>query len=62
MKKLSLVLALILCCSVFMVPCASAEEVVNVYNWYDYMDESVFEMFTAETGIKSLLEQMETIK
>ena len=52
MKKLSLVLALVLCCSVFMIPSASAEEVVNVYNWYDYMDESVFDMFTAETGIK----------
>lgn len=52
MKKLSLVLALVLCFSVFMVPCASAEEVVNVYNWYDYMDESVFDLFTQETGIK----------
>ena len=52
MKKLSLVLALVLCLSVFMVPCASAEEVVNVYNWYDYMDESVFDLFTQETGIK----------
>lgn len=52
MKKLSLVLALILCCSMLMVSNAAAEEVVNVYNWYDYMDESVFDMFTAETGIK----------
>ena len=52
MKKLSLVLALVLCCSVLMVSTATAEEVVNVYNWYDYMDESVFDMFTEETGIK----------
>ncbi|MBQ4074510.1 MAG: spermidine/putrescine ABC transporter substrate-binding protein [Clostridia bacterium] len=52
MKKLSLVLALILCCSMLVVSNAAAEEVVNVYNWYDYMDESVFDMFTAETGIK----------
>ena len=52
MKKLSLVLALVLCCSVLAVSGAAAEEVVNVYNWYDYMDESVFDQFTAETGIK----------
>ena len=30
---------------------ASAQEVVNLYNWYDYMDESVLEDFEAETGI-----------
>ena len=52
MKKLSLVLALVLCFSMMAVSGASAEEVVNVYNWYDYMDESVFDQFTAETGIK----------
>ena len=52
MKKLSLVLVLVLCCSVLAVSGAAAEEVVNVYNWYDYMDESVFDQFTAETGIK----------
>ncbi|PID45784.1 MAG: spermidine/putrescine ABC transporter substrate-binding protein PotF [Proteobacteria bacterium] len=32
---------------------ANAEErVVNVYNWSDYIDESVLEDFTKETGIK----------
>lgn len=32
---------------------ASAQErVVNVYNWSDYIDESVIEEFTKETGIK----------
>jgi putrescine transport system substrate-binding protein len=29
-----------------------AEKVVNVYNWSDYIDESVIADFTAETGIK----------
>ncbi|ALE01568.1 polyamine ABC transporter substrate-binding protein [Candidatus Pseudothioglobus singularis] len=29
-----------------------AEEVVNVYNWSDYIDEQVNEDFTAATGIK----------
>ena len=32
---------------------ASAEDrVVNVYNWSDYIDESILEDFTKETGIK----------
>lgn len=51
MKKLSLVLALVLALSACVFP-ASAEEVVNIYNWYDYMDESIFEDFYKETGIK----------
>jgi len=50
MKKLALTLVLILCCSSLGI--AAAEEVVNIYNWYDYMDDSVLEDFTAETGIK----------
>ena len=28
------------------------ERVVNVYNWSDYIDDSILEDFTAETGIK----------
>ncbi len=28
------------------------EKVVNVYNWSDYIDESILEEFTKETGIK----------
>ncbi len=31
---------------------ATAQEVVNVYNWSDYIDESLLEEFTAETGIE----------
>ncbi|WP_108659193.1 polyamine ABC transporter substrate-binding protein [Acuticoccus kandeliae] len=30
---------------------AAAQEVVNVYNWSDYIDESILSDFTAETGI-----------
>jgi putrescine transport system substrate-binding protein len=33
-------------------PTAAAEKVVNVYNWADYVEPSVIEKFTAETGIK----------
>src|SRR3546814_15374861 len=31
---------------------AAQEKVVNVYNWSDYIDESVLEEFEKETGIK----------
>ena len=34
---------------------ASAQDrVVNVYNWSDYIDESILEEFTKETGIQTL--------
>lgn len=33
-------------------PVAAEEKVVNVYNWSDYIDDSVLTDFTAETGIK----------
>lgn len=49
-KVLALLAALVLTFSCAAI--ALGEEVVNVYNWYDYMDESVFDDFTAETGIK----------
>lgn len=51
MKKVSVVLIFALLASLMISP-AFAQEVVNVYNWYDYMDESVFEQFEQETGIK----------
>ena len=54
MKKISLLLVLTLIASLLCAPCAMAEEVVNVYNWYDYMDERVFELFEQETGIAFL--------
>ena len=49
MKKL---LALILTLALCLPAAALAEEVVNVFNWEDYIDESVLEQFTQETGIK----------
>lgn len=49
MKKL---LALVLALALFLPALAMAEEVVNVFNWEDYIDESVLEQFTQETGIK----------
>lgn len=49
MKKL---VALALALALFLPALAMAEEVVNVFNWEDYIDESVLEQFTQETGIK----------
>ena len=48
MKKL-LLMALVF--ALLLPVCASADEVVNVFNWEDYIDESVLEMFEQETGI-----------
>ena len=48
MKKLLCILVTL----VLMLPvCASAQEVVNVFNWEDYIDESVLAQFEQETGI-----------
>lgn len=49
MKKVALVLALILCCA--LAAPAMAAEVVNVYNWGDYICPEALELFTQETGI-----------
>ena len=54
MKKIALLLALVLTVSCFaLVPAAKADgDTLVVYNWYDYIDESVIDMFEEETGIK----------
>ena len=52
MKKLvSLAAVLALCLSLLPLSAFAAQEVVNVYNWNNYMDESVFDIFEQETGI-----------
>lgn len=38
--------------SVFVLPALAQERVVNVYNWSDYIDESIISDFEKETGIK----------
>lgn len=50
MKKLAFVLALILILA--LAAPAMAAEVVNVYNWGDYICPEAIEMFTKETGIE----------
>lgn len=49
MKKL---LSALLILALLLPACAVAEEVVNVFNWEDYIDESVIQQFQQETGIK----------
>ena len=36
----------------FITGASAQERVVNVYNWSDYIDQSILEDFTKETGIK----------
>jgi putrescine transport system substrate-binding protein len=45
---------LLVCCAISVAPCrsASAERIVNVYNWSDYIAPRVVEAFTKETGIR----------
>ena len=54
MKKLSVLVVLALVLTVFapFISEAKAEETITVFNWYDYIDDSVIEQFEEETGIK----------
>jgi len=53
MRSQFLRIAAMLAASVFTVSLAQAQEkVVNVYNWSDYIDPTIIEDFTKETGIK----------
>ncbi|SIQ53989.1 putrescine transport system substrate-binding protein [Rhizobium sp. RU20A] len=51
MKKIATALATVLLAGIAGVAQAQ-ERVVNVYNWSDYIDQSILEEFTKETGIK----------
>lgn len=42
----------VLAAAVVPLPAAAQDKVVNVYNWSDYIDPSIIEDFTKETGIK----------
>lgn len=52
MIKRLLIMAFVL--SVFLTGCSTggSEEVINVYNWGDYIDESLLDKFEEETGIR----------
>jgi putrescine transport system substrate-binding protein len=44
--------AIVLAIAAAVAPAAAQERVVNFYNWSDYIDPTVVEAFTKETGIK----------
>ena len=52
MSKRALGLAALAAAATFAIAAQAQERVVNVYNWSDYIDESIIEEFTKETGIK----------
>lgn len=53
MKKILLV-CLVFCLAAFSAGCGNTEkeQVLNVYNWGDYIDEQVLDIFEEETGIR----------
>ncbi len=51
MKKLFVLLLSVLLCFA-MTACSDTKESIAVYNWGDYIDESILDDFEAETGIK----------
>ena len=58
MKKwiLAALAALLLCCPVL----SLAQETISVYNWGDYIEPEVLDLFEEETGIKVIYETFET--
>lgn len=52
MRKLVLLSVLSVSTALSVNGTSAQERVVNVYNWSDYIDESILEDFTKETGIK----------
>jgi putrescine transport system substrate-binding protein len=53
MKKQLFGLAVTMTAAIFSAGVSLAQDkVVNVYNWSDYIDSSILEDFTKETGIK----------
>ncbi len=53
MKRNIILAVLITALAITMAACSSSDEqVVNVYNWGEYIDQSIFEDFTEETGIE----------
>ena len=53
-------LVLLLSLALLLPLAASAQEVVNVYNWEDYIDEAVLDQFEEETGIHVVYDEFET--
>lgn len=54
------VLILAVAMTLTLMSCQKDEEVVYVYNWGDYIEESIIQKFEEETGIKVIYEMYET--
>jgi len=52
MKKISVLLCLIVFVLLTAVGCGKKEEVLNFYNWSEYMPQEIIDAFEKETGIK----------
>lgn len=59
MKKW-IVLLLVVVLTLALMGCQKNEDVVYIYNWGDYIDENIVDMFEEETGIKVIYEMFET--
>ncbi len=57
MKKITVWLALV---ALMICPLAAMAETISVYNWGDYIDPVVLDMFEEETGIEVIYETFET--
>ena len=53
-RKTTLLLAATALASAFAFGAIAQERVVNIYNWSDYIDSSIIDDFTKETGIKAI--------
>jgi len=45
----------VLALALFLAACAGDEEVIRIFNWGNYMDESLFEEFREQTGIRVIV-------
>ena len=60
MKRVIIVLAVVALLLSILPACGGGREVVNVYNWGEYIDEEVLEQFEKDTGIKVNYKTFET--
>jgi len=60
LKRVIIVLAVVALLLSILPACGGGREVVNVYNWGEYIDEEVLEQFEKDTGIKVNYKTFET--
>lgn len=60
MKKMSLILVVVLMMGVILTGCGEEKPYINVYNWGDYIDQSVLDDFEEEYGIEVKYDMYET--